>query len=195
MNQTTHPCPTETLLQYHDDELPLAERQRIAAHLESCSSCRHALDQHVQLGRMVRKAADAAAAQTPRPDVAGVLVRRIKTDPPRHGRRSWRPRRWVPAGVLASALLVVLIIYSPWQTRLEGPELSALPEPSAIVESFHGNVSTVMILETQTTGQTIVWFNEIDEPDGENNGNQSAPPTVGRDAHPAAGQQWGLGRA
>jgi hypothetical protein len=99
----------------------------------------------------------------------------------------WAPRRWIPVGVLAMVLLVGMVIVNPWQ------QTDTTAQPSAIVESFQGNVSTVMILETQTTGQTIVWFKEISEPDGENDGDQDAPPAVDRNDQPAAGRQWRVG--
>jgi len=191
MNTAINPCDARRLIRYHDNELPAGERQAVADHLAQCSRCRRALAQQQHLRRFVQQAANGAAARTPRPDVESALLARIKNrgaSPPATP-RSWSPRRWAPAAALALATLVVTVIYNPW------PEAVVSREPSAIVESFHGNVSTVMILQTQTTGQTIVWFNEISEPDGESDGNQSAPPAVDRSAHPAADRQRSVGRA
>lgn len=184
-------CDTQKLLRYHDGELSAEEHDRTAGHLAQCAECRKALHQQQQIRRTVQGAAEIVAAQTPRPDVEGRLLAKIKGPGKinRNQRGFWTRRRWIPAGALATALLAVMIINGPWRQSVQ------TMEPSAIVESFQGNVSTVMILETQTTGQTIVWFNEINEPNGESDGYQSAPPAVDRSAHPAADEQRGLGRA
>ena len=190
MNPSRHRCDSDQLLRYHDGELPPRQAQEVSNHLAQCAHCRQLLNQQAQIRQAARQAAETAAAQTPRPDVEGRLLGRIQA----HGRGNapgggfWRPRRWIPVGALAlMALLAALVIVNPWQPPVQ------TAQPSAIVESFQGNVSTVMILETQTTGQTIVWFEEINELNGETDGDQDAPPAGDRNAHPAADRHWRRG--
>ena len=190
MKRTEHTCNSQRLQHYYDGELSGAQRRAVADHLTRCEDCRAVLHQQQQLARNVQRAAAAAAGQPPRPDVEGRLLTRI-TRAGQHGKARPSRRslgRWIPAGAFV-LLLGFMAINRPWQEPVR------TAEPSAIVESFHGNVSTVMILETQTTGQTIVWFNELSEPNGESNGNQSAPPAMDRSAFPAVDQQRRLGRA
>jgi predicted anti-sigma-YlaC factor YlaD len=191
MKIQSHRCNTQQLLRYQDGDLTIEEQAPVAEHLTQCAECRRFLKQQQQIRVAVQRSAESVAAQIPRPDVEARLIARIRNqgNPEPAARTLWRPRRWIPVGALVMTLLAGVVFIGPWQ------ETGGISEPSAIVESFHGNVSTVMILETQNTGQTIVWFNEIDEPNGESDGNQNTPSAVDRSAHPAAHGQWGLGRA
>jgi len=54
------------------------------------------------------------------------------------------------------AIMVVSLIY--FQERIIKP--TNLIGPSAIVNSIDGNVSSVMIFETEKSKQTIIWFSE-----------------------------------
>ena len=61
------------------------------------------------------------------------------------------PRIWAPAAAAVCMALVIVF------TRPPVPET---PAPSALVESFEGNIASVMILQTPGTNQTVVWYRE-----------------------------------
>jgi hypothetical protein len=79
------------------------------------------------------------------------------------GWRKWlQPARiFVPVTVAALAL-AIFIIPLPFK---KGPNGEA---PSAIINSFTGSVTSVMLFETPNTHQTIIWFNEDSTANGEN---------------------------
>ena len=62
---------------------------------------------------------------------------------------SWR----MALSAAAAVALLVFLIYNPFQ-----PALSS--GPSAIIDSFTGQVKSVMILETPQNRQTVIWYSE-----------------------------------
>jgi hypothetical protein len=62
----------------------------------------------------------------------------------------------VPAGAAALVLALLLVTLPP---------PAQLAEPSAIVNSFSGDVASVIIVETPESHQTIIWYTERALPD------------------------------
>jgi hypothetical protein len=57
----------------------------------------------------------------------------------------------MPLSALATALLIFFFFFHP---------LSPEPIPSALINSFTGSYSSVIILETPNTRHTILWFSD-----------------------------------
>ena len=147
-------CQPQQLSRLLDGELDEEALQDVRAHLDSCPACRQALE----VQQIVSKRFQAAVtAEQARIDFK-VLERRILMRRVRSG--SFFPagllrfialkRFYIPLASAATALVLFLMVYSPF----------APPMPSAIVTSFSGDISAVMIMETPKTHQTILWFNE-----------------------------------
>ena len=155
MSPTHQSCDQRLLSRYYDGELDSARHEQVARHLEGCPQCRRELEALARLSANVTAAVSAAADQAPLEGLDARIIERIRKEAPAAEgtwlRRLLLPRRLVPAAAVVIAFIAVGL-------SLRMPDDAA--EPSAIVESFSGSVSTVMIVETPETRQTILWFEE-----------------------------------
>ena len=154
MDREDDRCDPILMERYLDHELNPEDRARAEAHLTICPACRRSLEKNRMVGELFRS--DPAAVLTE--GEKGALEAQVLAQASRHPWGAWdwlkatfTPKRLVPLAV-ATALLVVVFSY------LLGP---APPSgPSAIVNSFQGDVSSVVILETPDNHNTIIWFVE-----------------------------------
>ena len=141
MSEPLHPAASvEFLSRLHDRELSPAEAREFEAHRESCASCRQAVEEYERSLRAFRASPTAAPAS----DLSARILRKIREQSP--SRRPFGVTfgidiRW--AGVLAAALLVVLI--APALFRREEKRL-APARPPASPEAF-----PAYLLEEKTT--------------------------------------------
>lgn len=146
-------CESELISRYLDNELDGEELKRVETHIEGCDSCRVRLLDYDKVS---------AGLDTPlyhQSDVEAEefedrLIKSInrKKD---SGFRDWKDylfhkRVLVPVGLAASAALMFFTVFNDQDTA----------GPSAIISSLSGSGSSVMIMETPETRQTILWFNE-----------------------------------
>ena len=147
-------CDEVRLNLYLDDELGENEAAWMEAHLKDCLSCSRQAKTIIAFSRQfqsrVRDAADTI-------DFVALEKQVIKKTLPRYTPQSalssfWSAMKYfVPSTVIAGFLL--FFIYSHYIAQPE-------PVPSAIIKSFTGTVSSVMIFETPETRETILWYNE-----------------------------------
>lgn len=154
MSATHQSCDPRLLNRYYDGELGPARHEKVARHIEGCPHCRRELAALEQLSGGVAATVQAAADKAPLDGLEARVMAAIRDREP--AAPSWLkgllvPRRLVPVAAVVIALIAVGV-------SLRMPD--AAVEPSAIVESFSGSVSTVMIVETPETRQTILWFEE-----------------------------------
>jgi len=147
-------CNAELLNRYIDRETTPEETQRVDRHLQRCASCRQQLQQQGELAQRLRREVSAArqavdferlemrivsAAGSPRAPLVHLLEMLF----------SWK--LMVPvAATVALALFFFTSLFPP----------TAPPGPSAIINSFTGRVSSVMILETPQSHHTVIWYSE-----------------------------------
>ena len=155
MNDTfSNSCDDDLLVRALDDDLDAAEKKRLANHLETCHPCRRQLAALNGFSQDLRKRVDMAADAV---DFTA-LEKDVLT-------KALRPRRSNGGGagffkalkygipVAATAGLLLFLSYNQF---LVNPG----PAPSAIINSFTGSMSSVMIFETPETRQTILWYTE-----------------------------------
>ncbi len=144
MSEPLHPAESvEFLSRLHDRELSPAEAREFEAHRESCASCRQAVEDYERSLRAFR----ASPTSAPASDLSARILRKIREQSP--SRRPFGVTfgidiRW--AGVLAAALLVVLI--APALFHREEKRL-APAQPPASPEAF-----PAYLLEEKTTTAT-----------------------------------------
>jgi hypothetical protein len=137
MSEPLHPAASvEFLSRLHDRELSPAEAREFEAHRESCASCRQAVEEYERSLRAFRASPTAAPAS----DLSARILRKIREQSP--SRRPFGVTfgidiRW--AGVLAAALLVVLIapaLFHREEKRLAPARSPASPEalPAYLLE-------------------------------------------------------------
>lgn len=156
-------CDPAMISRFFDGELGTEESDKVRAHLDMCPSCRKALEGHRIVSENFLSAAAAERARVDFDFVEKRLLQRIRT---RHV--PWRNKLldlikvkkfYIPVTALAATLTLFFTFFSP----------TAPPTaPSALITSFTGDISSVMIFETPETRQTILWFNEDLPENGKN---------------------------
>jgi hypothetical protein len=146
-----------------DQELAPDEYAWIDKHLKDCLSCQEALRDTQSISTLFKsnlvQELSRAKLEQVEDNVLGLIQR--KEAP------WWMKLRglivskkfYVP---ITATVAVLVLLFS-----LARPP-SSVSGPSAIINSFEGDVGSVMILETQKSRQTILWFNEASVSSGEN---------------------------
>ncbi len=147
-------CDPILLNGFIDQELEPEEHARVEEHLENCVSCREAVGDSRKISMIFTKTMQNEVERTS-PDIEN-LVKIIRDD-----KEPWWmkfkdmfdfTKILVPVTAMAAACLVVYFLNVKQPVPVSGP--------SAIIDSFTGNISSVMILETPETHRTIIWYNE-----------------------------------
>jgi len=157
-------CSTEQLSRFHDGELDARERRQVESHLPNCPSCRIVLEDFDRLGHLYRRQADQALAAVDMSALEQSLLTRMQQrGGASAGWRTWlKPTRLLIPVTVAALALVFFMIPRPFNSVPNGSA------PSAIINSFTGSVTSVMLFETPNTHQTIIWFKEDSTANGEN---------------------------
>ena len=163
----THPgsntCDESLLCRYLDDDLLPAEQTQLDAHLDACRRCRRqvvAMTEFSQdLKERVRQATDEVDFMALEKELLNKALRQRR---PQGGLSAFIAslKYVIPATVTAGLLL--FFGYSQFM-------INPTPVPSAIINSFTGSMSSVMIFETPETRQTILWYNEDTDVESEHN--------------------------
>jgi len=157
-------CDQEQLSRFHDGELSPQDSRQVEAHLKHCPDCRFMLADFDRLGQLTRRHANQALAAIDTDTMAQRILTRVhKSREASAGWRNWlKPGRLLIPVTVAALALAIFIIPRPFNNVPEGEA------PSAIINSFTGSVTSVMLFETPNTHQTIIWFNEDSTANGEN---------------------------
>ena len=163
MADRSYSCKLEEISRFHDGETYQAETRRIEEHLQECPECRQELTRLREISGKLRQTVEKAHKEM---DFQR-FEQQILTAARQHTRLrdrlkeslfSWRLA--IPAA--AAALLIVFFINNLFQ-----PSLSS--GPSAIIDSFTGQVKSVMILETTSKRQTVIWYSEENKAENASN--------------------------
>jgi len=148
-------CDLILLNRYADQETNPEETRQVEAHLLSCPQCRQALAEQRQLAELLQQGVFAAQQAV---DFDRLEKRILTADRRPSGIwsdiRDWVLSWKVALPVAAAAAALILFFYSP---LFQQPSPSG---PSAIINSFTGRVTSVMILETPRSQQTVIWYSE-----------------------------------
>jgi len=154
MKKAHHDCDEELIGRYLDGEVSRKEHNRISRHLKECPSCQKILRDNQAIYTIFRDTREKEISQ-----VSFAALETRVLDQIRKKRNPWWERitklvfsnkLLIPATALAALILFFAITRSP--TTISGP--------SAIIETFSGEVSSVMIIETPKSRQTIIWYKE-----------------------------------
>ena len=146
-------CDTELISRYTDGELDENELAGIKTHIADCVSCQARLEDYgkisIGLNSLIESQPNISAVALE--DKVVEFIRRKKNT----GFNGWRDvifsrRMLVPVGLAASIILMFMTFFNN----------TAPVGPTAIVSSLSGAGSSVVIMETTETRQTIIWFSE-----------------------------------
>jgi anti-sigma factor RsiW len=154
MNEDTGRCNQELLSIFIDGEAGPEDSRQVERHLQSCPACQRYVQQQKELAQLLRQevslARQAVDFQRLEEQIFGKTAKRPA---PGHPVRQWLLSWKLMLPVAATAALILL-----FSTSLFDPP--APPGPSAIIKSFTGRVSSVMILETPQSHRTVIWYSE-----------------------------------
>jgi predicted anti-sigma-YlaC factor YlaD len=146
-------CDTELISRYIDDELDSDELARLKTHITGCKSCRARVDDYGIIGAGLNSFVQAQTGTlTGEPEYRVVEAIRRKNSA---GIKGWKEvifskRILVPVGLAVSIIFMFMTFFSK----------PAPIGPTAIVSSLSGSGSSVVVLETAGTRQTIIWIGE-----------------------------------
>jgi anti-sigma factor RsiW len=162
-------CDSIMLSRFFDKELGPGEHARIDKHLKYCPACQKVLRANQSISSLLSTGLEEALSHADVEDFEERVLDLIQRK---------RVRWWMKLTALfmckkfyvpAAAVATVLILFFSF-VRRPAPE----PGPSAIIKSFTGEISSVMIIQTPQSHQTILWFNETLIPGDEDDEIQEA---------------------
>jgi hypothetical protein len=154
-------CDDVRLNLYLDGDLGDSETAWMEAHLKDCPSCRRQAATLTAFAQAFRERVHQAADTV---DFVGLEKKILTQTLPRHRPPSrlltfMASMKYILPATLAAGVLI-FFVYANYMVK-------PAPVPSAIINSFTGSVSSVMIFETPETRQTILWYNEATDMEGE----------------------------
>ncbi len=163
----THPdpnaCDDIRLDRYLDGDLDAGEMAQMKTHVAGCRRCCRQADALRAFSQNVRDrihlAADSVDFMALEKEVFNKALRQYRSQGGL-SRFIAALKYTIPATVTAGLLL--FFAYSNYV-------LKPPPVPSAIINSFTGSMSSVMIFETPETRQTILWYTEETDVESEQN--------------------------
>jgi anti-sigma factor RsiW len=148
-------CNPELLSRFTDDELESGEQIRIREHVVHCPSCRRDLYDHRTISALFTAGVKRELLEARFEKVEESVLSLIQKKSMPWWVDAWKSllsrKFYVPAAAAAAVLLFLLLPAGP------KPHASG---PSAVVSYLGGEVESVMILETERSRRTIVWFSE-----------------------------------
>ena len=147
-------CDQSLLDRFFDKELGQDEYDLVRKHLKACPTCQKALQKNQAISTLFRASLDREISH------AGLdrLEERV-LDLVRQEEVPWW-RRFAEQFILKRPLIpaTALALFALFFIIERGPV--SVSDPSAIVKSFSGETSSVMIIEAPKSGQTIIWYKE-----------------------------------
>lgn len=153
MKKSSSNCDPVMVSRFFDKELDPTDDASIDRHINSCRSCRQMLDDIKTLSKEIREHLT-EIRDTDCTSIEKSLLAKICRKKTPFGERVkealFSKKVWIPVAAAASLLLVFFTMF----------QTAGVNGPSAIIASLSGDVSSVVIIETPRTHQTILWFNE-----------------------------------
>ena len=157
MEQKSTSCNFSLISRFHDDELFGEELEYTKRHIQACPSCSKALHDMERISGQVTRYIKKNSSLTEDRSVEYYVLEEV-----RKNNSTWWIRLkdlifskkiMIPVTAMAAFTLFFVTLIQPSFNR----------GPSAIVSSVSGEVSSIVILETPDTNQTILWFDENTE--------------------------------
>ena len=155
MKQKCHKYSSESISQFVDNELLKEQSQQLAQHIKQCSHCSNLIKQYQTISTGFNTFTDLKTAQIDTTKVRQKLDQTIQKSQEKSYVNIFGFLNKNLYLKLASVAALFFITIFTFQAKLLTPS-----GPSAIVTSVDTNFSSVMILETQNSHHTIIWYSE-----------------------------------
>jgi anti-sigma factor RsiW len=148
-------CDPALVNRFFDGELGPREHALVRSHLRDCPSCQKINESNQNLSALFKNAFEKELSQVNLRGLEQGVMDNIqaRSAPWRSGFKGLlAPKKLIiPAAAMAAMLVLLFSLMRPFDP---------VSAPSAIINSFTGEISSVMILETPKSRQTIIWFSE-----------------------------------
>jgi hypothetical protein len=190
MKKQAYKCDSILLSRFFDGEIGLDEQRRLNRHLKECPECRKDLRDYTTLSRVFKKGLEEELEKVDFNRLEASLLARTAT------KKISRLTKFqdlfvsrkllIPAATFAAVMVISLTI---------ALYFAPSPRPSAIIKSFTGDISSVMIIETPASRQMIIWYKEISMNGGNKDGSKEVNNAVDFVCSNFRAGGIGLGRA
>jgi len=147
-------CDAALIGRFFDSELGLDEDAQVGRHLKNCPSCQKELRENEAISALFKAGLDDQLSQIDLSDLEPRVLELIQ----RNGVPWWMRLRNMFVSkrflVPATAIAIILLFFSLTRHPV------TLSKPSAIIDSFTGEISSLIIFETPKSHQTILWFSD-----------------------------------
>ncbi len=147
-------CDDQMLNHFIDGELTVSEQNQVEHHLAHCENCRVELSRIRLLAKTCQSMMDESRFQKDLAGLEGRVMSRIRR-PEDWYETIWNFIRAKKFLIPVSAVGTILAVFVTFQIFFTSP----MP-PSAVITSMTGDFSSVMIMETPESHQTIIWIRE-----------------------------------
>jgi len=148
-------CDPILLGRFLDQELGPDQHARVEKHLRDCLSCQKAARNQRAFADLLNAKVGKAVSLTDFDHLERQVLARVRDRQAPWWQEAvsliFSRKILIPAATMA-AVLTLFFSYPRPPAQISGP--------SAIINSFTGDISSVMILETPKSRQTIIWFDE-----------------------------------
>jgi len=147
-------CDPALIGRFFDRELGLDEDAQVGRHLKNCPSCQKELRENEAISTLFKAGLDDQLSQIDLSDLEPRVLELIQ----RNGVPWWMRLRNMFVSkrflVPATAIAIILLFFSLTRHPV------TVSGFSTTIDSFTGEVSSLIILETPRSHQTILWFSD-----------------------------------
>ncbi|MEE4111964.1 MAG: zf-HC2 domain-containing protein [Desulfobacteraceae bacterium] len=156
-------CDENLLYRYLDGDLDAGETAQVAAHVAGCRQCHRQVAALAAFSQNLRDRVHHASESV---DFVA-LEKQVLNTVLRQSRSRGGLSRFIASlkYIVPATVTAGLVLFFTFSNEVLQPP----PAPSAIINSFTGSMSSVMIFETPETRQTILWYTEETDVESEPN--------------------------
>ena len=148
----------KTIGQFVDNELPPGESIAIAQHITECHTCNKIVEQYVRLSDLFEQSTSRQVEKIDTSLLGQNVLEQIKREENGFFQKVFD--YFSPKFYIKVASVLVIIVASLVYFQAQPINYIDTVGSSAIVTSIDGDVSSVMIFETEKSKHTIIWFSE-----------------------------------
>ncbi len=155
MKKARTKCDQALVSRFYDGETGPEEHARLSSHVRDCAYCQKTHQENQALSALFKAGLEEELSRVNIHSLEQGVMDEIQA-----AQAPWwlgfkdilaQKKLILPAAAMAAMFVLFFSLLRP---------IAPVTAPSAIINSFTGEVSSVMIIETPKTRQTIIWFNE-----------------------------------
>ena len=155
MKKTCKEYDEKIISEFVDNELSFEENKKISEHIKTCPLCKNISEEYIQMSNTFVQRTSIEVEKINTDSLGENVLKQIQRKENDYFKKVFdyfSPKLYLKIASLVAIMVVSLIYFQTQPVNIIGP--------SAIVNSVDGNASSIMILETEKSKHTIIWFSE-----------------------------------